>query len=142
MFNDQLLFLHLYGNQTIISSSHTILFNHAPKTKTLNLKNSQNNFLKFRRFFSPRLVLLQRCFISKIQSCEKVELIGNHRRATMVETACENNYERIDSDSDTIENIVAVLAPDPNHEYYPRSEVPLQLSENFCSINSGPVVIF
>jgi hypothetical protein len=26
MFNDQLLFLHLYGNQTIISSSHTILF--------------------------------------------------------------------------------------------------------------------
>ena len=36
----------------------------------------------------------------------------------MVETACENNYERIDSDSDTIENIVAVLASDPNHEYY------------------------
>jgi cytochrome c-type biogenesis protein CcmH/NrfF len=24
----------------------------------------------------------------------------------MVETACENNYERIDSDSDIIENIV------------------------------------
>ena len=24
----------------------------------------------------------------------------------MVETACENNYKRIDSDSDTIENIV------------------------------------
>jgi hypothetical protein len=34
MFNDQLLFLHLYGNQT--------------------------------------------SFIGKIQSCEKVELIGNH----------------------------------------------------------------
>jgi hypothetical protein len=31
---------------------------------------------------------------------------GNHRRATMVETACENNEERKDSDSDTIENIV------------------------------------
>jgi hypothetical protein len=24
----------------------------------------------------------------------------------MVDTACENNYERIDSDSDTIQNIV------------------------------------
>jgi hypothetical protein len=43
---------------------------------------------------------------------EKVEFIGNQWRVTMVETACENNYERIDSDSDTIENIVAVLAPD------------------------------
>jgi hypothetical protein len=41
------------------------------------------------------------CFIGKIQSCEKVELIGNHRRVTMVETACENNDEHIDSDSDT-----------------------------------------
>jgi hypothetical protein len=46
------------------------------------------------------------CFIGKIQSCEKVELIGNHRRVTMVETACENNDEHIDSDSDTIEVIV------------------------------------
>jgi hypothetical protein len=42
----------------------------------------------------------------------------------MVETACENNEELIDSDSDTIENIVekgmevAVLADDPNYEYY------------------------
>jgi len=26
MFYDQLLFLHLYGNLSIISSSHTILF--------------------------------------------------------------------------------------------------------------------
>jgi hypothetical protein len=39
----------------------------------------------------------------------------------MVETACENNYERIDSDSNTIEIIVekgmvvAVLADDPNY---------------------------
>ena len=45
-------------------------------------------------------------------------------RVTMVETACENNDERIDSDSDTIEIIVekgivvAVLADDPNYEYY------------------------
>ena len=42
----------------------------------------------------------------------------------MVETACENNVECIDSDSDTIENIVekgivvTVLADDPNYEYY------------------------
>jgi len=41
----------------------------------------------------------------------------------MVETACENNDERIDFDSDTIENIVeegmvSVLADDPNYEYY------------------------
>ena len=46
------------------------------------------------------------CFIGKIQSWEKVEFIVYHRRVTMVETACENNYERIDSDSDIIENIV------------------------------------
>jgi len=26
MFNDQLLFLHVYGKQKLISSSHTILF--------------------------------------------------------------------------------------------------------------------
>jgi len=26
MFNEQLLFLHLYGNQKLISSSYTILF--------------------------------------------------------------------------------------------------------------------
>jgi hypothetical protein len=45
------------------------------------------------------------CFIGKIQTCEKVEFIGNQRRVTMVE-ACENNDERIDSDSDTIEIIV------------------------------------
>jgi hypothetical protein len=43
-------------------------------------------------------------------------------RVTMVETVCENNDERIDSDSDTIEIIVgkgmvvAVLADDPNYE--------------------------
>ena len=42
----------------------------------------------------------------------------------MVETACENKVECIDSDSDTIENIVekgivvTVLADDPNYEYY------------------------
>ena len=42
----------------------------------------------------------------------------------MVETACENNDECMDSDSDTIENIVekgmvvAVLADGPNYEYY------------------------
>jgi hypothetical protein len=41
-----------------------------------------------------------------MQSCEKVETIGNHRRVTMVETSCENKYERIYSDSDTIENII------------------------------------
>ena len=46
------------------------------------------------------------CFIGKMQSCEKVETIGNHRRVTMVETSCENKYERIYSDSDTIENII------------------------------------
>jgi len=28
-FDDQLLFLHLYGNQKLISSSHTILFKSA-----------------------------------------------------------------------------------------------------------------
>ena len=45
-------------------------------------------------------------------------------RVTVVETPFENNDERIDSDSDTLENIVeegmvvAVLASDPNHEYY------------------------
>jgi hypothetical protein len=43
---------------------------------------------------------------------------------TNVETVCENNDERIDSDSDTIEIIVekgmvvAILADDPNYEYY------------------------
>jgi hypothetical protein len=42
----------------------------------------------------------------------------------MVETACENNEECIDSDSDIIENIVekgmvaAVLAYYSNYEYY------------------------
>ena len=42
----------------------------------------------------------------------------------MVETACENNDERVESDSDTIENIVekgmvvAVLADNLNYEYY------------------------
>jgi hypothetical protein len=42
----------------------------------------------------------------------------------MVETACENNYERIDSDSNTIEIIVekgmvvAVLADYPNYYKY------------------------
>ena len=42
----------------------------------------------------------------------------------MVETACENNDECIDSDSDIIENIVekgmvaAVLAYYSNYEYY------------------------
>jgi hypothetical protein len=41
-----------------------------------------------------------------MESCEKVEFIGNHRTVTMVETACENNEELIDSDSDTIENNV------------------------------------
>jgi hypothetical protein len=41
-----------------------------------------------------------------------------------IETACENNDERIDSDSDTIEIIaergmvVVVLADDPNYKYY------------------------
>ena len=64
------------------------------------------------------------CFIGKIQSWEKVEFIGNHSRVTMVETACENNDECIDSDSDIIENIVekgmvaAVLAYYSNYEYY------------------------
>ena len=43
------------------------------------------------------------CFIGKIQSWEKVEFIGNHRRVTMVEIACENNDEHIDSDSATID---------------------------------------
>ena len=63
------------------------------------------------------------CFIGKIQTCEKVEFIVNQRRVTMVE-ACENNDERIDSDSDTIEIIgekcmvVAVLADNPNYEHY------------------------
>jgi hypothetical protein len=46
------------------------------------------------------------CFISKIQRCEKVEFIGSHRRVTKEENVCENNDERIYSDSDTIENIV------------------------------------
>ena len=44
----------------------------------------------------------------------------------MVETACENNYERINSDSDIQSEIllkgmvIAVLAsdPNPNHDYY------------------------
>ena len=42
----------------------------------------------------------------------------------MVETACENNDERVESDSETIENIVekgmvvAVLADNLNYEYY------------------------
>ena len=59
-----------------------------------------------------------------MESCEKVEFIGNHMTVTMVETACENNEELIDSDSDTIENnvekgmVVAVLADEPNYEYY------------------------
>jgi hypothetical protein len=41
----------------------------------------------------------------------------------MVETSCEKNDERINSDGDTIENIVekgmvvAVLADDPNYDY-------------------------
>ena len=45
-------------------------------------------------------------------------------RVTVVETPLENNDERIDSDSDTLENIVeegmvvAVLADDPNYRYY------------------------
>ena len=45
-------------------------------------------------------------------------------RVTVVETPFENNDERIDSDSDTLENIVeegvvvAVLADDPNYKYY------------------------
>jgi hypothetical protein len=41
----------------------------------------------------------------------------NDMRVTMVETVCENNDERIDSDSNTIE-IIAILADDPNYEYY------------------------
>ena len=42
----------------------------------------------------------------------------------MVETSCEKNDERIDSDGDTIENIVekgmvvAVLADDPNYDFH------------------------
>ena len=42
-------------------------------------------------------------------------------RAT-IETACENNDERIDSDSDTIEIIaergMVAAADDPNYKYY------------------------
>ena len=33
------------------------------------------------------------CYIGKIQSCEKLEFIGNHRTAKMVETSCEKNDE-------------------------------------------------
>jgi len=55
----------------------------------------------------------------------------------MVETACENNDERIDSDSDTIHSeiivekgmVVAVLAYDPNHVYY------------FQKLTTGPELI-
>ena len=41
----------------------------------------------------------------------------------MVETACENNDERVDSDSDKIDElrkgmVIAILADDPNYEYY------------------------
>jgi hypothetical protein len=39
----------------------------------------------------------------------------------MVETACENNDERVESDSDTIDLLRKVwwlLADDPNYEYY------------------------
>ena len=39
----------------------------------------------------------------------------------MVETACENNDERIDSDSEIIVEkvmVVVVLSYDPNHVYY------------------------
>ena len=62
------------------------------------------------------------CYISKIQSCGKLEFIGNHRTVKMVETSCEKNDERIDSDGDIIENIVekgmvvAVLTDDPNYD--------------------------
>ena len=64
------------------------------------------------------------CYISKIQSCEKLEFIGIHRTVKMVEPPCEKNYERIDSDGDIIENIVekgmvvAVLIDDPNYDQY------------------------
>jgi hypothetical protein len=43
------------------------------------------------------------CGDCKIPSCGKVKFICNHRRVTMVETACENNDESRDSDSDTID---------------------------------------
>ena len=64
------------------------------------------------------------CYISKIQSCEKLEFIGNHGTVKMVEPPCEKNDERIDSDGDIIENIVekgmvvAVLTDDPNYDQY------------------------
>jgi hypothetical protein len=53
----------------------------------------------------------------------------------MVETSCEKNDERIYSDGDTIENIVekgmvvAVLADDPNYDYY------------LLKLTTGPVTI-
>ena len=86
---------------------------HASKTKTLYLsvKTEKKNYLissNIDDILVPDLFYYNcgDCCITKIQRCEKVEFIGSHRRATMEENVCENNDERIYSDSDTIENIV------------------------------------
>jgi hypothetical protein len=92
---------------------HTLKKFHASKTKTLNLsvkieKNNHLISLIIDDLLVPDLFCYNSgdCFITKIQRCEKVEFIGSHRRATMEENVCENNDERIYSDSDTSENIV------------------------------------
>ena len=92
---------------------HTLKKFHASKTKTVNLsvKIEKNNHIISSNI--DDLLALDLfcyncgdCFITKIQRCEKVKFIGSHTRATMEGTVCENNDERIYSDSDTIENIV------------------------------------
>ena len=92
---------------------HTLKKFHASKTKTLNLsvkieKSNQIISSNIDDLLVPNLSCYNcgDCFISKNQRCEKVEFIGSHRRVTMEENVCENNDERIYSDSDTIENIV------------------------------------
>ena len=65
---------------------------------------------------------------------EKVEFIGNHRRVTMVDTACENNYERIDSDSDTIQNIVESYG-DCSFSFRSESWVLPSKNDNWSRIN-------
>lgn len=75
-------------------------------TDILNLsvkieKNSSNKFFKL-----VRNLPCYNCgdfFLGKIQSCLKVEFIGNHRSVTIVETASKINDEHIKSDSETID---------------------------------------
>jgi hypothetical protein len=45
-------------------------------------------------------------FVLEAWTFFNVYIIGSHRRVTMDENVCENNDERIYSDSDAIENIV------------------------------------